>query len=158
MKPTSCIYNGPVNRCLLGFGRIGECAKTDHQEPHLGRKSCESPLHGKRRMNSLLNSSNRIRTDMLSLPPSPWTFMPSLNLPGSNAGEVEARARAKEKADQTRSKEEDSHGWISILETVHRERKTTLEATRHRINLVSIPETADHANMAITADGVMTLM
>ena len=37
-------------------------------------------------------------------------------------------------------------------------KKTTLEATRHRINLVSISETADHANMAITADGAMTLM
>ena len=158
MKPTSCIYNGPVNRCLPGFGRIGGCARTDHQEPHLGRKSCESPLHGKRRMNLLLNSSNRIRTDMLSLPPSPWTFMPSLNLPGGNAGRVEAKAKVEEKVKETRSKEEDSHGWISTLEKVHRERETTLEATRHRINLVSISETADHANMAITADGAMTLM
>ena len=158
MKPTSCIYNGPVNRCLPGFGRIGGCAKTDHQEPHLGRKSCESPLHGKRRMNLLLSLNNRIRTDMLSLRLSPWMFTPSLNLPGGNAGKEEARAKVKEKAVQTRSKEEDSHGWISTLEKVHRERETTLEATRHRINLVSISETADHANMAITADGAMTLM
>ena len=157
MKPTSCIYNGPVNRCLPGFGRIGGCARTDHQEPYLGRKSCENPLRGKRRMNLLLNLNNRIRTDMLSLLPSPWTFMPSLNLPGGNAGRVEARAKVEEKATETRSKEEDSHGWISILEKVRRERKTTLEATRHRINLVSISETAGHANMAITADGAMAL-
>ena len=158
MKPTSCIYNGPVNRCLPGFGRIGGCARTDHQEPHLGRKSCESPLHGKRRMNLLLNSSNRIRTDMLSLLPSLWMFMPSLNLPRSNAGEVEARARAKEKAVQTRSKEEDSHGWISILEKARREREITKEVTRHRrrLNLVSTFETPVLARMATTAGGVMT--
>jgi hypothetical protein len=58
--------------------------------------------------------------------------MLSLNLPGGNAGREEARAKAKEKAVQTRSREEDSRGWISILETVHRKRETTQEVTRHR--------------------------
>ena len=155
MKHTSCIYNGPVNRCLLESARIGGCARIERQEPHLGKKLCESPLHGKKRMNSQLNLNSRIRIDMPSRPPSPWTYLPSNRR--SVVG-IEAKARAKEKAVRTRSKEEDSHGWISILETVHREGRTTLEATRHRINLVSISETADHANMAITVDGAMTLM
>ena len=84
--------------------------------------------------------------------------MPSLNR--RDAGEAEARARAKEKADQTRSKEEDSHGWISILEKARRERKITKEVTRHRrrLNLVSTFETPVLARMAITAGGVMTQM
>ena len=162
MKPTSCIYNGPVNRCLPGFGRIGGCARTDHQEPHLGTKSCENPLRGNRRMNSLSNLNNRIRTEMLSLPPSPWMYMPSLNLPGSNAGRVEARAKVEEKVKETRSKEEDSHGWISILEKARRVigeiSETTLEVTRHRLspNIVSISETPGRVKMAITAGGAMT--
>ena len=75
-----------------------------------------------------------------------------------NAAEAEARARAKVKADQTRSKEEDSHGWTSILEKARRGRKITKEVTRRRrrLNLVSIFETPGRVNMAITAGGAMT--
>ena len=50
--------------------------------------------------------------------------------------EAEARAKVEEKATETRSKEEDSHGWISILEKVRRVRslshEITQEVTRHR--------------------------
>ena len=58
--------------------------------------------------------------------------------------------RAKERAAQTRSKEEDNLGWISIPEKVRRGSETTQEVTRHRTNLVSISEIPGHANMAIT--------
>ena len=87
--------------------------------------------------------------------------MPSLNLPGGNAGRAKTRAKAKGKAAETRSKEEDNQDWISILGTARREsHEITQEVTRHRLNLnlVSTFETPGLANMAVTVDGAMTLM